>query len=119
MKLFYSSPTLEEAKVLGSFPFSSDQSETELRHFAPPLSFAQTITGLAKYPRMRRLYPSFWIPGSSARSGFATRTLIWFASTVFPFVAPFLDLGIIKLFPFTAAKLKKIVKVKADKKFRL
>lgn len=107
MKLFHSNPSLEEAGIIGEFPFSSDQSETELRQFAPPLTLFETIHGVARYPQMRRLYPSFWISGSRVRSSCVTRIVLSFFSKVFPFVSLVLENNIVKSLSASMPKLRR------------
>ena len=70
MKMFLNHPSQEEADAIGDFLFSSDQSETILKSFAPKLTYSQAFhTVYTKYwPRRDKLHFTLWLKGTIVRS---------------------------------------------------
>jgi HAD superfamily hydrolase (TIGR01549 family) len=69
-------PTIEEVNALGSYLFTSDQSERELIHFAPKFSIFDSlrrfITG--RYPMI------YWVEGTYLKSGLLSSIILTFST---------------------------------------
>jgi predicted HAD superfamily hydrolase len=78
IKSFYSHPSLAQARVLGDYLFSSDQSETVLHKFAPSLTFVDACRYLLYFKSRKRYKITFWIHGSRVRSNFSVRFFLFF-----------------------------------------
>ena len=68
MKLLRFNPTPEEAEAIGNCPFSSDQAETYLSLFAPPLSTLDLIRYYLNWDKRKKYKLTLWIEGTRARS---------------------------------------------------
>jgi predicted HAD superfamily hydrolase len=65
----YLNPSYQEAMALGTFPFSSDQTEIIMREFAPPFS----IKRIGKLSGAQ--FHTYWIEGSLTRSSSMSKAL--------------------------------------------
>lgn len=68
-------PSLEEARLIGSFPFSGDQRESFLKEFAPALTLEEGISYLLNDSYSNRASKTLWIQGSILRSDLIVRSL--------------------------------------------
>ncbi|WP_183359265.1 HAD family hydrolase [Geomonas limicola] len=68
MKRLFFTPTPDEALALGQYRFSSDQGETVLRPFAPPLSLGESVSYIRRFGGLDRFGLTFWLHGSRVRS---------------------------------------------------
>lgn len=81
IELLYRKPSYMEAAALGSYLFSSDQSETWLCPFAPPFNVSYIISSF-RDSSARKPFNTYWLEGSLARSDSCSRF-------VFPFYSQF------------------------------
>jgi hypothetical protein len=83
IELLYLNPSPSEAEAIGSHPFSSDQSETWLKPFAPPFSILATLRlSIRRDKSAKNAFHTYWMEGSLARS------TLW-SRIVFPFYSEF------------------------------
>jgi len=68
MKKMFFTPGKTEADVLGEYRFSSDQGETVLRPFAPPLTLWDSLSYIRLFRDFGRQGITFWLHGSRMRS---------------------------------------------------
>lgn len=74
MRSLYFKPSYKEAQVIGSYCFSSDQSETQLKQFAPPFSIIDTACKLVNLSKpYKQSFITNWMEGSLARSSIWSR----------------------------------------------
>ncbi|WP_434578815.1 HAD family hydrolase [Thermoanaerobacterium thermosaccharolyticum] len=68
LKIFIDVPNFYEAKVIGSYKFSSDQAEKNYRMFAQPLSLKDFIKYNYYYRDIRKVEITYWYEGSIIQS---------------------------------------------------
>ena len=76
MNLLYLNPSQQEAEVLGNISFSSDQSGTYLKTFAPEFSTSDSIDFTLSTSRQKRYSLTKWPEGTKARSKLLPRLLL-------------------------------------------
>lgn len=73
MKLLIFSPSKDEAEVIGCYPFSSDQAETNLMSFAPHFTIFAAIRYGVKRNSRHKVNHTYWIEGTCLNSGYCAR----------------------------------------------
>lgn len=76
MARFYLCPKKEEAEALGEYRFSSDQGETFLRVFAPPLTLKSCLEYICLFTGGEKFKITFWLHGSRVRSRFPVNVFL-------------------------------------------
>jgi hypothetical protein len=80
MKKIFFTPTRSEALALGEYQFSSDQGETVLRPFAPPLTFVDSLRYIQRFATLERFDITFWLNGSRVRSSWYVNLFLTFCN---------------------------------------
>lgn len=91
MQSFYLSPTPEQAEALGDLQFTTDQTEQKCRPFAPQLSIVQACQLIFRSSSKNRFSITYWIHGSSVRSGVFVRYFLATTSCLFRFMNRLVD----------------------------
>lgn len=76
MKGFFHQPEAQEASLVGSVRWTSDQSSHIFRSFAPPLSFREAIRYVFTPQSGKRMLITSWVEGSMAQSGIPSRVIL-------------------------------------------
>jgi FMN phosphatase YigB (HAD superfamily) len=76
IKLFISTPDVEEVDALGRFYFAGDQPLQEMTFLAPPLSIKTILASLFEKTDAKRRMLTFWPEASLLRSGRLIRAII-------------------------------------------